>query len=201
MSRKNILYSFLMIVMCMGLFSCATQNLARYYYSHQPTVDSIHDSFKKAYQKKPFSIEFSDKSFKNITIEIMTDSIKYIYGFGATEKRFDDTLRKYKLDVQAIHGLITQMQSIHCTWVNTMDYYTDETKHSLIFLSMWPKVFKLPFSETKYYSLTFFSQPQYFDKDGNLLEGRRRRRIRRINSDIFKRINDKVCYTVSDRFR
>lgn len=190
-----------MATMSTVVFSCTTKNLARYYYNHQPIIDSIHESFQKANAVKPFSIEFSDQSFKNVTIEIMTDSIKYIYGFELSEKRMNDSLIKYGLDVKTIHQLIHQMQSIHCTWVNNLDYYTDNTKHSLIFLSMWPKVFKLPFADTKYYSLTFFSQPQYFDKDGNLLEGRRRRRIRRINSDIFKRINDKVCYTVSDRFR
>ena len=57
------------------------------------------------------------------------------------------------------------------------------------------------FVNKKYYILTYFQQPQYFDSEGRLLVGRRRRHIRKINGDVYHRINDRVCYTISDRFR
>jgi hypothetical protein len=68
-------------------------------------------------------------------------------------------------------------------------------------MSIKPVALKAPFSYAKYYILTYFQQPQYFDAEGRLLERRKLRRLRKINGDIFKRINDKVCYTVSARFR
>jgi len=64
-----------------------------------------------------------------------------------------------------------------------------------------PSTDKPPFKNAKYYILTYFQQPQYFDSEGQLLERRKLRRLRKINGDIFKRINDKVCYTVSVKFR
>jgi hypothetical protein len=68
-------------------------------------------------------------------------------------------------------------------------------------MSIKPVALKAPFSYSKYYILTYFSQPQYFDNEGRLLDKRKRRRLRKINGEIFRRINDKVCYTISGKFR
>ena len=112
-----------------------------------------------------------------------------------------DTLLKFGYDTASINQLITNMRSMECTWVNNLDYYAEDTKHSLIFISLWPRIFNLPFVNKKYYILTYFSQPQYFDNAGNLMTGRRLRRIRKINGEVFRKINAKVCYTVSAQFR
>jgi hypothetical protein len=77
----------------------------------------------------------------------------------------------------------------------------DEKKNSLILMSIKPVALKAPFSYSKYYILTYFSQPQHFDKDGKLLDKRGLRRYRKINGEVFTRINDKVCYTISGKFR
>jgi hypothetical protein len=136
-----------------------------------------------------------------VSLELMTDTLTYIYEFGVDEQRMQDTLRKYRFDASVINLLITKMRSVNCTWVNNLDYYTDEKKQSLIYISLWPRVFNRPFVNKKYYILTYFSVPQYFDGEGNLLVRRRLKRIRKINGDTFKKINDRVCYTLSDRFR
>ena len=93
------------------------------------------------------------------------------------------------------------MRTRECTWIDNLDYYTETNKHSLIYISLWPRRFNSPFVNKKYYILTYFQQPQYFDSEGRLLVGRRLRRIRKINGDVYHRINDRVCYTISDRFR
>ena len=68
-------------------------------------------------------------------------------------------------------------------------------------MSIRPVAIHLPFTYEKFYILTFYAQPQYFDSEGRLLERRRLRKLRKINDEIFRRINDKVCYTISERFR
>ena len=200
-SPRIILLCLALFYACCGIQSCTAVNITKYYHKHQSTLDSIEGSFKKAYQEKPFSIEFTDRPFNHVSLELMTDSLTYIYEFGVGERRMEDSLRKYGFDVAAINGLITQMRSVECTWVNNLDYYTDERKQSLIYISLWPRVFNSPFSNKKYYILTYFSLPQYFDRDGNLLVRRRLKRIRKINGETFKKINARVCYTLSDRFR
>jgi len=181
--------------------SCTSVNVANYYYKHRPVLDSIQESYKASYGKKPFSIEFTDHSFKNISLELMTDSLKYIYEFGLGESRMLDTLSKYRFDGPLISRLIRQMGSVHCAWVNNLDYYSNDQKNYLVYVSLWPRALNFPFVNKRYNILAFFSTPQYFDSQGRLMTGRRIRRIRKINSEVFRKINDTVCYTLSGRFR
>lgn len=194
------LYTPLFLFLIFGS-SCTSLNITNYYHKHKQTLDSIDESYKKAYQERAFSIEFTDRPFNHVSLELVTDTLTYIYEFGVDEKRMQDTLRKYQFDAPAINALITRMRSVNCTWVNNLDYYTGEKKQSLIYISLWPRIFNSPFVNKKYYILTYFSVPQYFDSEGNLLVRRRLKRIRKINGDTFKKINDRVCYTLSDRFR
>ncbi|OIR05698.1 hypothetical protein GALL_121330 [mine drainage metagenome] len=173
----------------------------KYYDENKKELNDIEHSYKILYQQKPFSIEFTDGSFNYVSIEIITDTLKYIYEFGINETRLTDTLTKYHFNKKAVVDLITQMRSIHCTWINYLDYYVDEKKNALVFISMRPVGLSKPFTNKKYYIITYFSQPQYFNSEGKLLVKRKRQRIRKINGEIFRRINDKVCYTISGRFR
>jgi hypothetical protein len=93
------------------------------------------------------------------------------------------------------------MAAIHCSWINNLVYYGGTQPQSLVYLSIRNVAINLPFTGEKYYILTFYSQPQYYDAEGQLLAGRNLRRLRKINGEIFRRINDKVCYTISSRFR
>jgi hypothetical protein len=193
--------SFFSIVLVIS--SCTSRKVfsTNYYVENEKTLTQIEQSYKTLYSQKPFSLAFTDRSFNEISIEIITDSIKYIYAFGIKEPRLTDTLLKYGLPVKSITDLVTQMQSIHCMWINNLDYYSNNRKQSLVFMSIRHVAIHLPFTYEKFYILTFYAQPQYFDSEGRLLERRRLRKLRKINDEIFRRINDKVCYTISERFR
>jgi hypothetical protein len=195
----KINFTFLLIIILFG--SCTTVNISKYYYEHKSTLDKIDESYKSQYASRPFSLEYVDKSFKNISIEIFTDTLKYIYVFNPEESRLKDTLQKYHLTQNRISDLLANMRLVHCNWINNLDYYVDKKKNSLVFMSIRPMGFHFPFKRKKYYILTYFAQPQYYDSEGRLLDKRRLRKIRKINEDEFKRINDKVAYTLSDRYR
>lgn len=200
MSKK--INTAILILISVGINSCTpTTNISKYYLQNQKILNSIQHSYKEQYSQRPFSIQFTDKTFNNVSIEIFTDTFKYIYEFAVPENRMKDTLVKYALSVPGINELISQMASIHCTWINNLDYYVDNKKESLVFMSIRAKLFNYPFTNKKYYILTYFLQPQYYDAQGNLLDRRFRKKLRKINEDVFKRITDKVAYTLSDRFR
>jgi hypothetical protein len=192
-----LLYSMLLFSAC----NVSKKISSAYYYNNESTLDSIHHSYNTLYTQKPFSLEFTDRTFNNLSIAIITDSIKYIYQFEVKEKRFADTLQKYHLNIAGIKTIITQMKSIHCTWINNLTYYENENKKMLTYISIRALTANLPFTNSKYFILTYFAQPQYFDNEGRLLAGRRLRKLRQINNEIFRRINDKVCYTISEKFR
>jgi len=181
--------------------SCTSLNITKYYHRHHYTLDGMAQVYQKAYQTRHFSIEFTDRAFDHVSLEFDTDTLTYIYEFALGEHRMQDSILKYGYDTAAINNLITNMQSMECTWINNLDYYADETRHSLIYISLWPKTFNPPFANKKYYILTYFSQPQYFDAEGTLMTGRRLRRIRKINGETFRKIKPKVCYTISAQFR
>ena len=201
--RGKRFYNILLAGMMLLLGSCASRKVfsTNYYFENEKVLTQIEQSYKTLYQAKPFSVGFTDHSFKYISLEIITDSIKYIYEFETKEPRLNDTLLKYGLPAKGISDLIGQMQSIHCIWINSLDYYSNNRKQSLVFMSIRPVAIHLPFTYEKFYILTFYAQPQYFDSEGRLLERRRLRKLRKINDEIFRRINDKVCYTISERFR
>jgi hypothetical protein len=181
--------------------SCTTLNIANYYNRHKQSLDGMEDTYRNAYQKKPFSIEFTDRSFSRVSLELITDSLTYIYDYQVGEPRMQDSLKKFGYDTTAINYLIRAMKSRACTWIDNLDYYTDTSRHSLIYISLWPRRFNFAFVNKKYYILTYFARPQYFDSEGRLLVGRRLRHVRKINGDVYHRINDRVCFTISDRFR
>jgi len=200
-SAKHIMV--VLIIAMVVLASCASNKVvsAKYYFEHEQTVKAIEQSYKKLYKSNPFSVEFTDKSFNYISIEMITDSLKYIYEFEVNETRLLDTLTKYHLPAHTVVDLIQQMRSIRCIWINNLDYYSGGQKDYLVFMSFKPVAVQVPFTYEKYFILTFYSQPQYYDEQGRLLVNRRVKRLRKINEDVFRRINDKVCYTISEKFR
>ncbi|HEY6899498.1 MAG TPA: hypothetical protein VI233_02600, partial [Puia sp.] len=177
----KLLYRILFFAALVQTWSCTSLNITNYYHKHRSTLDSIESVYKTAYAKKPFSIEFTDRPFSRLSLELITDSLTYIYEYTIGEPRIQDTLLRFGYDTAAINNIITNMRSMECTWIDNLDYYTDERKHSLIYISLWPRGFNSPFVNKKYYILTYFQQPQYFDSEGRLLVGRRLRRIRKIN--------------------
>jgi hypothetical protein len=202
MKNKSIRFALLLCVAAL-MSSCASRKVfsTNYYNENEKALTSIESLYKTINQQRHFSVEFTDKSFEYVSLEILTDSIKYIYEFNIKETRLQDTLVKYKLPVEGVMSMINQMSSIHCIWINNLDYYVNNQKRPLIFMSIRHVGIRLPFTSEKYYILTFYSQPQYFDSEGRLLASRQVRKLRKINDDVFRRVNDKVAYTVSERFR
>jgi hypothetical protein len=194
-------YRPLACILAIAFTACQTANISRYYSQNRNALDGIAHAYRNKNRVHHFSILFPDKSFKNVTLEILTDSIRYIYEFGVDESRMKDTLEKYRLDVEGTQSLIKSMQAMHCTWIDNLEYYTDAKKSDLIYMSIRSKAFNWPLMDKKYFILTYYSQPQYYDQDGRLLDRRERKRLRKINNEIFRRINDSVCYTISGIFR
>ena len=198
----KLLHTIFFVVVVIAFFSCSPKNIStKYYYQNEKVLDKMEETYKELYRQQPFTLAFTSKRFKTVSLEIITDTLAYIYEFGVEEPRLTDTLTTYGLNAPKVTRLIQQMQSIRCAWIKNFDYYVDEAKNSLIFMSIKPVALKAPFSYKKYYILTYFNRPQYFDKDGHLLDKRHTRRLRKINGEIFTRINDKVCYTISGKFR
>lgn len=201
MKFNQTIYVFLLASMIVSCASAPKHFPVKYYKEHEATLMRMERSYAKLNTKKPIAAEFLDNAFRYVTIEMKTDSLRYIYEFDLKEKRLADTLEKYGYDTSAVLKLVKDMQAIKCTWINNLDYYVDGKKENLIYMSIRPKALDIPFARKKYYILTFYKQPQYYDAEGRLLDRRNRRRLRKIGNEFFRRINDRVCYTLSAKFR
>lgn len=193
---------FISILFCTALSCSPSRNFpVRYYQDHEEELIIIERLYSRIYPVKPLAAAFTDKEFTQVSLEMKTDSLRYVYEFNMQDVSMKDSLQKYGYDTATVLQMIRYMKQIRCTWINTLDYYVDSQKRMLTFMSIRNKQLDVPFAPEKYFILTFYKQPQYYDTDGILLDKRNVRRIRKVNNEIFRRINDKVCYTLSAKFR
>jgi hypothetical protein len=181
--------------------SCTPRYTANYYRKNSATVNSIYNQYQQLYAAKPFSVEFRDKSYNFISLEIIKDTIRYIYKFHLDEPLLADTLDKYGFDKAGVLSLIHDMRSIKCTWINKMDFYVHRQKESMIYLSVREKRLDSWLKPEKYYTIAFFSQPQQFDPRGRVKATSRSMLPMRINNAIYWRITDRICYAITENFR
>ena len=182
--------------------SCSTRIISNNYYrEHKGTVDNIESRYEKLNAEKAFALAFTDKDFNIISLEMISDSLTRIYEFNLNEQRLADTLLKYNYDTSGIYFLIRKMQQTKVTWINSVDYYVNDRPQQLIYLSIKPVTIRYIFSPPKYLALGYFRTAQSFDEKGRLLDNRRTKRIRKIKGQVFYKITDRICYTITDKYR
>jgi len=195
-------FPFILITYSLLTVSCSTKIISNNYYQEQKgTVDSIEGRYEKLNAIKPFALAFTDKDLEIVSIELISDTITRIYEFNTDEQRLADTLLKYNYDTSGIYYLIRKMQQTKVTWINNVDYYVNDQPQQLIYLSIKPVTIRYLFSPPKYIALGYFRTPQSFDEKGRLLDNRRTKRIRKIKGQVFYRITDRICYTITDKYR
>jgi hypothetical protein len=194
---------FTVLITCLLLTaSCSTKIISTNYYQEKKgTVDSIESRYEKLNARKPFAIAFTDKKLNIISLEMISDSLTRIYEFNLGEQRLRDTLLKFNYDTAGIYYLIRKMQQTKVTWINNVDYYVNDQPQQLIYLSIKPVTIRYLFSPPKYIALGYFRTAQSFDEKGRLLDNRRTKKVRKIKGQVFYKITDRICYTVTDKYR
>jgi hypothetical protein len=195
--------AFTVLIICLLLAtSCSTKIISTNYYQEKKgTVDSIESRYEKLNARKPFAIAFTDKKLNIVSLEMISDSLTRIYEFNLGEQRLGDTLLKFNYDTAGIYYLIRKMQQTKVTWINSVDYYVNDQPQQLIYLSIKPVTIRYLFSPPKYIALGYFRTAQSFDEKGRLLDNRRTKKVRKIKGQVFYKITDRICYTVTDKYR
>ena len=182
--------------------SCSTRIISNKYYEEQRgSVDSIESRYERLNALKPFAVAFTDKELNIISLEMISDTLTRIYEFNTYDHRLADTLLKYNYDSAGIYYLIRKMQQTKVTWINSVDYYVNDQPQQLIYLSIKPITIRYIFSPPKYIALGYFRTAQSFDEKGRLLDNRRTKKIRKIKGQVFYRITDRICYTITEKYR
>jgi hypothetical protein len=200
---KYLIHYIIIFLLVALLASCSHSRkfTNSYYQENDSLFQTIQLRFNQLYKQHPFAVEMTDKAFRRMKFEIITDTIKYIYSFTIGEPGFTDTLQKYRFNVKGVTDLIRDMQTVHCTWITNLDYYENKEKKFLVFLSIRHKQLKTFLRPEKYFTLAFFDRPRRFDARGRLLDNQDRKTLFKINGGLFRRLNDRVCYSMSANFR
>ena len=182
--------------------SCSTKIISTNIYQEQKeNLNNIESRYEKLNPANQFSLAFTDKEFQIVSLEMITDTLTRIYEFNINEQRFTDTLFKYGYDTAGVYYLIRRMQQSKVTWINSFDYYVNDQPQQLIILSLKPKTIRYIFSPPKYIALAYFRTSQFFDEKGRLLDSRRTKQVRKIKGQVFYKITDRICYTITDKYR
>ena len=193
--------NILLFVIGIFLFSCSQRNIADHYYRNQKSYDSIHANYKSLIHENVFTLFFKDRSYRYITLEIFTDSLKYIYYFKTDELRLYDTIVKYKINTKDFYLLMNQMTRARSLWISQLDYYVKNKNENLIYIAFRSRPLWFFFSSQKYCMINWFTKPQQYDVKGFLLNQSLTPIPLELNDRKSYRINDTVAYRISNRFR
>src|SRR4030095_5406361 len=194
--------SIILLICTLLTASCSTKIISTNIYQEQKeNLDNIESRYEKLNPANHFSLAFTDKKFNIVSLEMITDTLTRIYEFNVNEQRLADTLRKYSYDTAGIYYLIRKMQQTKVTWINSFDYYVNDQPQQLIILSLKPVTIRYIFSPPKYVALAYFRTTQFFDEKGRLLDSRRTKQVRKIKGQVFYKITDRICYTITDKYR
>ena len=196
MMRKILLFVFAIFI-----FSCSSRNIADQYYRNQKPLDSIYENYRALINQNMFTLFFKNRSYKSITLEMFTDSLKYIYYFKINEPALQDTLLKYKINPGNFYLLMKQMTRARSLWISQLDYYVKNKKENLIYIAFRSRPLWFFFSSQKYCMINWFTKPQQYDVKGFLLNQSLAPIPLELNDRKSYRINDTVAYRISNRFR
>ncbi len=182
------------VFLCFVLLSSCVVNTHRksedFYFDNEDKIKKLVADYEKLYAIQPFEFGFSDKRFKYYTIQMYTDSIRYIYNTETGSDLIFEEMRQSKLNREDLTSIAMQIKDLRCLWIGKSDLYLDGKKTVSTNLSFRSVMFSTPFSENKYYILAFF--------DGEIPNSKAKRRLRKYS---YRSIDDDVFFTISTRFR
>ena len=173
----------------------------QFFNKNENKLGQIQAQYKKLNPERPFSIVFLDRKFDHFSLEINSDTFRYIYHFQVNEPRLLDTLDKFRFNTMEIMSLIEKMRDIHCNWVNKLDYCPNKTKKHVIYLSIRSPNLRSFLKRERYLSIAYFDEDQLHDANGVLIYKPGDKDAGEINGQVFWRLRDNVYYTLASYFR
>ena len=188
--RKILVFSLFVLT---GLSSCyvnSDRKSASYYEKNQPEINTIRRLYDSLYIHQPFSIGFTDKTFKYYVMEVITDTLRSIFNNEQSEKQLFETIVRFNYDTSMLRQLSTKMKEIKCLWIDKASFYLDEKKDTVTFFSFKSVLIDKPFVENKYYILLFLKKKPEHPYLTN-----------RVKKGEIVRINDLVYFMIGNKFR
>ncbi len=190
MNTRSYLSVLLSLWCCTSCLVQKQEKSESFYFENKTKIDHLIKGFNTLYDKQPFAIGFSDKRFKYYTIQMYTDTVRYIYSTHMDRNLIFQEMIQSKLTEKDLKVIAQQIKELKCLWIDKSDMYIDGVKTSTTHLSFKSLLFNRAFDENKYYNLVFLetSIPK-------------RTTTRRLRKYGYHEITKNVYFTISSRFR
>ena len=98
MNRQNNI--IILLIASISFVSCTVSKTypKEYYEQHRSTMHEMEKQYDKITQQKLIAVAFDDLDYNDLSLEMKTDTVRYIYDFKYGEKRIDDSLLKFGYD-------------------------------------------------------------------------------------------------------
>lgn len=181
--------TYLFLIFLLG--SCMVNNqrkTANYYFKNQVKIEALLNTYENLYQKQPFALGFSDRRFNYYTLQLYTDTVRYIYNTKTSRQNIFDEIIKTPISNKEFLDIAQQIKDVRCLWIDKYDYYIQGEKHIATFMSFKSVLFKRSFEENKYYVLVFLNRELPLNDDNEVLK---RYRMTKIKDGVYFGIRDK----------
>src|SRR5436190_1359450 len=112
--------------------------------------------YEKLYKTQPFSLGFSDRSFKYVEMDVKTDTVRYAMDIAESKKTFFSVVERFRYDTVALGQLYRKMKEIKCIWLGKDNLYYMGKEETIVFLSFKSALNGNPFLDRKFYMLILF---------------------------------------------
>jgi len=191
----KVSYGYIIVMGMLAVFASCTASKGRkteaYYEKNRGAIERLRQQYDRLYAQQPFSIGFTDKSYRYYVMEVTTDTVRYIYNTDQSEMRLYQMIEHFRYDTATLGGLARQMKELKCLWVDKSFFYVNEVKETVTFLSFKSVLLDQPFVENKYYILMFTQSS--FERHDEV-------KARLKKGDIVK-IRPNVYFFIGNRFR
>ncbi|GAO45154.1 hypothetical protein [Flavihumibacter petaseus] len=173
-----------------GCAATTTRKSADYYRENREDIEEMIRLYDQSYRHQPFSAGFTDKSYRYYVMEVVTDTVRYIYDTEYDEWRLYGTIMRYNYDTASLRKISQLMEKTKCLWISKTSFFVEEKRETVTYLSFRSAKTVHPFVENKYYILVFLNQPVTHPAVKE-----------RISRGDLVRISDLVYFTIGSRYR
>jgi hypothetical protein len=182
----------LLILLSVIVVACKTPlNKATIYYNkYDDQLLDIIRQYDKLSAHHNFMCGFTDRTFKYFSIEIKTDTVRYVYNSAVRNFQLADSVVQFKIDTAGVRKMAIDMYKIKCLWVGKADFYPQKQKVTIDYLAFGMPIKKNPFNESKYLVVAY-PQEKWSDSLKNYL----------VSRTGIQFLSDKAFFTVSNKFK
>ncbi len=173
------------------LYACSTpEKLSRkYYLSRRTELQQINSFYTDLWKIQPFILNFTDARFKHYSLEVSTDTVRYVYNTSIMKFSVADSISRFGLDSIMIKKLGQMMVGSKCICVAHHSFYSHDREFAANWL-FFKQVQTSMFKESRYHVLIFFKELLPADIQKEFIERQN-----------LVQLEDNVFYTVSNRFK